>query len=126
MSSNLPEFNVSLNRFLERTKVDADTAVRSITFEAFRRIVKRTPVDTGALRASWQISTAAPPDPVTRPGAAPGPKDTSKVTIATGAWIANPLVYALVVEFGLYQPPDPGPSKDIRPDRTGRLGPRPP
>ena len=35
-------------------------------------------------------------------------------------WLTNNLPYAIVWEEGTFEPSDPGPSKDKRPDRLGR------
>ena len=51
---NTNSLNASINEFLEEAVIDE---VREVSIEIFNQLVQRTPVDTGRLRANWQIST---------------------------------------------------------------------
>lgn len=56
MSTNLAEFNAELKRVTKDFTEDKLVEFHKIvTLEAFRRIVIRTPVDTGRARANWQV-----------------------------------------------------------------------
>ena len=56
MSTNLAEFNKELGKLTKDFTEDKLVEFHKIvTFEAYRRIVIRTPVDTGRARMNWQI-----------------------------------------------------------------------
>ena len=52
---NLGEFNADLSRFKYVVDRDRSNLVKKVATECFTRIVKRTPVDTGALRKDWDL-----------------------------------------------------------------------
>ena len=41
------QFTIDLQRFAKRANADVKQAIRKITLEAFKRVILRTPVDTG-------------------------------------------------------------------------------
>lgn len=49
------QFVADISRFVDRTKSNMDEQVRGIALGALERLQEYTPVDTGRLRASWQI-----------------------------------------------------------------------
>lgn len=49
-------FSIDLARICQKYKGDIKKAVQKITMEAFRRVILRTPVDTGRARANWSVS----------------------------------------------------------------------
>jgi len=53
-------FSLDLSRFCKNANADMQTVIRKISFEAFRRIVLRTPVDTGRARANWGVAIGTP------------------------------------------------------------------
>lgn len=53
-------FTSQLKRFADKAKKRPQQAQRAIFTELSRRIVMRTPVDTGRARANWQPSIDAP------------------------------------------------------------------
>ena len=53
-------FAADISRFCKKYDADMRLVVRKITFEAFKRIILRTPVDTGRARANWGISEGQP------------------------------------------------------------------
>jgi hypothetical protein len=54
-STNLPQFNRQLLRTVKKIEGDEVKFFKTVAFEAFRRIVMRTPVDSGRCRGNWQI-----------------------------------------------------------------------
>lgn len=60
-STNLAQFNAELDR-VSKKMLDEDVVrfIQSVCFEAFRRIVLRTPIDTGRARGNWQIEINRP------------------------------------------------------------------
>lgn len=106
---------------------------KKVMFEAYTRVLKKTPVDTGHLRQNWQISFNRPPSYAlggTNPSGAPSATQLSKIDMVTDltamigsggrlvlptAIISNMLPYAETVDKGLYpSPPKRGLGKTIR------------
>lgn len=102
-----------------------------IVLDLLTSLVLNTPADEGDARRAWHISIGSPtnadsgsPDPVAAgANALAGASD-----IQDEIWIQNhvgPEVPGigsriLILEHGLFEPANPGPSKDPRPARTGR------
>ena len=53
---DLIEFEGDLDAFAKQVGIDYTKVVKHIAFDLFGRIVKKTPVDTGRARASWNIT----------------------------------------------------------------------
>jgi hypothetical protein len=49
-----------MTQYANKTMTLANVAVKKIAFESFRRIVMRTPVDTGRARSNWFVSVGNP------------------------------------------------------------------
>jgi len=49
-------FAIDLTRITQKYKKGVGVVVKKITMEAFRRVIMRTPVDTGRARANWSVS----------------------------------------------------------------------
>lgn len=91
--------------------------VRKMALFALRRIVQRTPVETGRARANWQVTIGSPADGVLgafdKSGAAAVATGESVIAQIRGAsyvpsvWISNNLTYIVTLEEGGY----PNPSK---------------
>jgi len=54
MSTNLANFNVELDKAAERIHGDFKKFHKMVCLEVLKRIVFRTPVDTGRARGNWQ------------------------------------------------------------------------
>ena len=108
-------FALDVSKFVEKTKRNNETVMRSVAFKLFSAIIKASPVDTGRFRMNWQAAGATP-----RSGLVAGEDKTGASAIAsaetfitnTQAWaeftLANNLPYANVIEFGGY--PGSGPN----------------
>lgn len=108
-------FALDVSNFVEKTKRNNETVMRSVAFKLFSAIIKASPVDTGRFRMNWQAAGATP-----RGGLVAGEDKTGASAIAsaetyitnTQAWeeftLANNLPYANVIEFGGY--PGSGPN----------------
>lgn len=57
-------FSIDLARFAKRANVEMKLVVQKISMEAFKRIILRTPVDTGRARANWGCTIGSPRLPV--------------------------------------------------------------
>lgn len=49
-------FAIDLSRICSKYKGGMRIVVKKITMEAFKRVILRTPVDTGRARANWSVS----------------------------------------------------------------------
>lgn len=99
-----------------------DIVVRKTALELLRSMVLKTPVDTGRLRANWQVglnvtdaTTTDSDDPVSRAEARLGSFEAG-MTI----YLTNALPYAAAVEYGLY--PDPPKLGTYVPKGSSRAG----
>lgn len=77
--ANLVAFDVDLQKFAEKIGLAPKIVVIRITLDLYTRIVKRTPVDTGRARSSWDVKEGTPsdflPPEVPKGGAAAAPQD---------------------------------------------------
>lgn len=53
-------FALDLAKFRNKTDEEMVNIVRKIALEAFKRIILRTPVDTGRARANWGVKIGSP------------------------------------------------------------------
>lgn len=88
-AESLKRFDVDLKKFAATIHVDLKKVVKRTAFNLFGKIVRRTPVDTGRARASWDMTEGAPSSFV-RPPLMPGQKKKSKPE-ATQAALGNQL-----------------------------------
>lgn len=131
MEQSLAAFSRTLDRFLENVEERAiPDAVAKISLDAFSEIVKRTPVDTGRARGNWQVGIGTAPSGTLARRDKSGASATNDAAIRIiGArlprfpvvYITNNLDYVPVLERGGFKPPNPGPSKDKRKGRKGRV-----
>lgn len=80
-----------------------DVVARKLTIDAWGKLVKRSPVDTGRARASWAISVSEPyAGPPLLPGEYPMPTapDVSAIDGTTAIFITSNLPYMEALEEG--------------------------
>lgn len=127
MFDNLDEFNRQMRDFAEELAPGEFKRFRdAVGFEAFRRVQKRTPRDRGLTVARWRVAigTTASVASLAESGAAVGVNQLA--TIRRALWfepvvIFNNSPHILVLEEGGFVPKNPGPSKDPRKGRRGRV-----
>lgn len=97
-------FSIPLADLAEKMKGDVELVVRKITFQAFSRVVEKSPVDTGRFRANWNVSLGAPDYTfTTSTNQARGMEEAQKaLTLPVGGVtaISNGLPYAGELERG--------------------------
>lgn len=133
---DVTELNAAIVNFQEEVEIDVTTIQRKIALDLLRGCVMKTPVDTGRARGNWQItiSGAPPTAELGQSASAGGSKDKGGGhTVSKGGkkinaakpygiiWLTNNVPYIGVLEFGGFVPGDPGPSKDPRKGRKGRV-----
>lgn len=106
---NFFEFSEDLDKFAKVIGAGISEVRRKVSFALYTNITRRTPVDTGRLRASWFMSDAEPAGGTAPEGQRSGGGATQEAfgnVTATFAkpydttWIVNNLPYAGPIEFG--------------------------
>jgi len=122
MESNLAQFNSEVTQFARSIPGKLTVLQKKIVLEALRRLVEKTPVDTGRARGNWQVTIANPaegqvggdwpatkgPPRTTRPPLRPEDHSVIKtgMAILTGmpdfqvVWISNNIDYIEELEHG--------------------------
>lgn len=100
---------------------------RRIVVRVIKLIIKNTPRDTGRTRGEWQTSAYFPKSTLIgriRPQTAVI-EEARSVAKSMGkyarVWFTNNMPHIQVLEHGLFIPRNPGPSKDPRKHRFGRV-----
>lgn len=115
----MAEWSIPFDVLAERTGKRIEDVIRASTIEVFRRVILRSPVDTGRFRANWFASYGSPRIAVSN---ATDKGGDSTVHYVSGAvlsypvggivYLTNSLPYAEVIEYGLYpNPPKRGSQK---------------
>jgi hypothetical protein len=107
MSRELIKFNKEIDNFARMIPDKAILMQKKIVLEALRRLVMKTPVDTGHARMNWQVTIGKPAN-----GEIEGYDKEGKKTIARGlaaikdlsaykvVWISNNVTYIEFLEDG--------------------------
>ena len=115
----IKQFNDTLSNWaLTAVSADVEKVTKYFAFETLRRVVKRTPVDTGRARGGWQVTLNTP-----AAGSGTSSDAEGQGTVTSGAsvisaakpfqviWISNNVEYIRILEEGAFEPPNPGKSK---------------
>jgi len=105
--TNINEFSADLDKFAQQLGLGIQQVVVRTGLEVFKRVVAKTPVDTGRARASWNFSKDAPDPTVKPPGEYAAPATPSAPGAIPGEYpviyISNNLDYILHLEQGRSQ-----------------------
>lgn len=100
-------FDSDLTRFEAKVKGVSEEVIRDSATALFSRIVRGTPVDTGAAKGNWQVEIGAPPtgttDTLDESGQATisaGQLKAATFTLADRLYFANNLPYIDRLEHG--------------------------
>ncbi len=125
---NLPEFNRELRDWASRQVPEAVVKLqRRMFFELVKRVIPRTPADTGEHRGGWRANIGGPAPDGGAPDKDGGPTIEAALQVAAqlrpfqSIHLTNHKRAIRVLEEGGFIPQDPGPSKDPRPGRKGRV-----
>jgi hypothetical protein len=94
-------FELALSQFAKDAGEKADQAVRRVVLDVGRRIIERSPVDTGRFRSNWFFSTGTPSSKVTEDKTShevKGMGDLSNAKAGQVFYISNNLPYAYRLE----------------------------
>jgi hypothetical protein len=103
----LSSFTLDIQRFVDKAKGNVDLVVRKIAFDMFRRVVIKSPVDTGRFKSNWQVAIGSIPAGTLELNDKTGAATISQVTAATLGfkageviYLVNNLAYARALEYG--------------------------
>lgn len=57
----MADFTMDIAKFVNKAKGNADMVVRKCTFEMFKRVIIKSPVDTGRFKSNWQAAVGVVP-----------------------------------------------------------------
>lgn len=111
MTSNLEQFNREVNEFAKSIGVKVSSLQKKIVLEALRRIVMKTPVDTGRARGNWQVTISSPSEKVMPNTFDKGGTETIQKALTvieaippySVVWISNNVNYITFLEEGSSQ-----------------------
>jgi hypothetical protein len=105
-------WSVPFAEIARRQKSTIERVVRASTLEVFKRVIMRSPVDTGRFRANWNASYNALDELTTGRKDPDGAATINRANRAVLSYpiggvmyLSNSLPYAVVLEYGLYPNP---------------------
>ncbi len=100
-------FELQIAKFVEKAKGNVDLVVRRVSLDLFKRVIMKSPVDTGRFRANWQVAIESIPggtlDATDKHGAATIARimpDVLKMKAGETIYLVNNLSYARQLEYG--------------------------
>jgi hypothetical protein len=98
------DFERKIDDFAAKLNVTAEELTRDIVLATQRGCQEETPVDTGLLRANWQVTRDQPAAKEYGPGETAVKVSASLARNVPFAgflwWVSNPVVYAKAIEYG--------------------------
>lgn len=103
----MSKWSVPLDRLAQQTGVRIETVARKATFDLFRAVVLKSPVDTGRFRSNWNVSIAAPDftftDSANQARANAEVSKALSLPVGGVVFLSNGLPYANRLEYGYSQ-----------------------
>lgn len=103
----LGNFELDIQRFVDRAKGNIDLVIRKIALDLFKRVIMKSPVDTGRFKGNWQVAIGSIPAGVLAIDDKSGTATISKMTAAVLGlkagqviYLVNNLEYARPLEYG--------------------------
>lgn len=103
----LGTFELDIKRFVERAKGNVDLVIRKVALDLFKRIIMKSPVDSGRFRGNWQVAIGSIPSGTLEVNDKAGTATVAKVTAVTLGLkagdvitLVNNLSYARALEYG--------------------------
>ena len=100
-------FAIDLEKFSAKTERRIDKVIRWVGLELLRRIIMRSPVDTGRFRGNWHVTLNDAPreatlviDPIGSTTIEEGDRVISGFDLGDSIFIVNNLAYAEALERG--------------------------
>lgn len=100
-------FSISLEQFAIKTEKQAFAACQKIAMECWKRVIEKSPVDTGRFRANWSCSIGSPYSGTTESFDKSGGATEAKAIMVTAGWnlkqaisLVNNVQYSVPLEYG--------------------------
>ena len=106
-------FSLDIRKFAEKAKANTDDVIAGTCLDLSRRIILRTPVDSGQARWNWQASLGSPESGILSGDDKSGSNAINKVASVTVNasgnifYLTNNMPYINKLEFGGYPSPSP-------------------
>lgn len=104
---SLGNFELDIQRFVDRAKGNIDLVIRKIALDLFKRVILKSPVLTGRFKGNWQVAIGSIPAGVLEIDDKSGSATISKMTAAVLGlkagqviYLVNNLEYARPLEYG--------------------------
>lgn len=134
MDNNYKGFDFDLKNLADALQIGLDKVLRKVAFDVFSGVVGKTPVDTGALMASWVVAVNRKPPEIkaivengklsksVASSIAMNRASSELKNIKAGdvIYIANHMPYAVVAEYGLWN----GPTEKVTAEGYSRKSPK--
>ena len=105
--AGMGNFGLSLKAFEGKANVNMKTVIQKIAMEAFKRVIEKSPVDTGRFRANWGCQVGSPYTGVSDATDKSGSVSLANAIASATAWnangsifICNNVPYSIVLEYG--------------------------
>ena len=97
-------FTKDMERFIKKAEKAVLMTYRGTALEVFGSVIRRTPVDTGRLRANWQVDLNRPAigevNGTPQQAVNKGRSEIGRAKASDSIYITNNLPYAQVIEEG--------------------------
>lgn len=103
----LGNFTLDIQRFVDKAQGNIDLVVRKVALDMFRRVIMKSPVDTGRFKGNWQVAIGSIPNAsLLTTDKRGGPTITKAAAVVQGMQIGqviyciNNVSYSRRLEFG--------------------------
>jgi hypothetical protein len=103
----LGNFELDIQKFVDKAKGNIDLVIRKIALDLFRRVIMKSPVLSGRFKGNWQVAIGSIPAGVLAIDDKSGTATISKMTAAVLGlkagqviYLVNNLAYARKLEYG--------------------------
>jgi hypothetical protein len=93
-------FALDIEKFSKDAGLEINLVVRKISLDAYTRVTKKTPVDTGRARANWNLSVGNIDDTTTQSVMQKSPMLPKNTGLTKAIYITNSLPYINALEHG--------------------------
>ena len=106
-------FALDIRKFAEKAAANTDDVIAGTCLDLSRRVILRTPVDSGQARWNWQASIGSPASTKLTGSDKSGSKSISNASSIAGSapgnifFLTNNMPYINKLEFGGYPSPSP-------------------
>jgi hypothetical protein len=93
-------FALDIEKFSKDVGLEINLVVRKISLDAYTRVTKKTPVDTGRARANWNLSVGYIDTKTTKSVMQKSPMLSKNTGLTKAIYITNSLPYINALEHG--------------------------